>query len=71
MKDYKHRQLNLTLTQYGMIEAIADQEKKSNSSIARILLDIGYLVLAGDIEAAQRRANKIQGPAPAYRPENN
>jgi hypothetical protein len=71
MKDYKHRQLNLTPTQYGMIETIAGQEKKSNSSIARLLLDIGYLVLAGDIEAAQRCANKIQGPAPAYQPENN
>jgi hypothetical protein len=68
---YHHRQLNLSDSQYAMLQEIAKRENRSISDIARIFLDAGFSILAGDMFAAERCISRIHCPAPAYQPEND
>ena len=68
---YHHRQLNLSDTQYAALQKVAENEKRSISDIARILLDTGLSILANDMPAAERCVNRIHCPAPDYQPETD
>lgn len=71
MGNFDRCQINLTKQQHQILSQWGDQEKRSESEIVRFLLDIGYCVVVGDIEKAERIAGRLHTKAPEYQPEND
>jgi len=46
-------------------------ERRSESEMARLLLDIGYCVATGNIEKAERIAGRLHTQAPEYHPDTD
>ena len=71
MGNYDPCKLNLRKNQHQLLLVWEASERRSESEMARLLLDIGYCVATGNIEKAERIAGRLHTQAPEYHPDTD
>lgn len=71
MGNYDPCKLNLRKNQHQMLLAWGASERRSESEMAHLLLDIRYCVATGNIEKAERIAGWLHTQSPEYHPDTD